>query len=130
MCEPHDPAAEYLSKLGVELSGHGIISELITTGVVPRLRLENIPWDTPQGLANGAFEDHVLAVADAGGTWRFWWPWIEPIGPADDLAGAATRIFKSALEPWLPDDDIDEGGQSGPVTDFGGKAPLAGLIHH
>src|SRR5487761_535156 len=73
VCEPHDPGAEYLGKLGVELAARGVQCELITSGCAPRLRLE-IPW--LGGWDDAAFEDHVLASQSPDGQWRFWWPWI------------------------------------------------------
>lgn len=107
MCETHDPAVEYLAKLGVELSSRGITSELITTGCIPRLHLDNIPWDTREALANSEFEDNILAVADTDGTWRFWWPWVESIGLAEYPAGAAERIYQATLYMLTPDDDTE-----------------------
>jgi transcriptional regulator with XRE-family HTH domain len=112
MCESHDPAVGYLAKLSVELSGQGIISELISTGCMPRLHLEDIPWGTREALANSEFEDNILAVMDTDGTWQFWWPWIEPIGPADDPAGAAARIFQAILDILTPEYDIEAGDKS------------------
>ena len=107
MCETHDPAVEYLAKLGEELSSRGITSDLITTGCMPRLHLDNIPWDTREALANSEFEDNILAVTDTDGTWRFWWPWIESIGLAEYPACAAERIYQATLYMLTPDDDTE-----------------------
>ena len=105
MCEPDGPAADYLSKLGAELSARGMGCELVTTGWVPRLRLE-IPWRWVSGrFTDSAFGDHVVAAAFGDGQWRFWWPWIEPIAPVDDVGGAADHILRNTLELFMQDAD-------------------------
>jgi hypothetical protein len=87
--EPDDPGAEYPGKLSVQLATRGVQCELITTGYAPRLRLE-IPW--LGGWDSAAFEDNVLAAQSQDGQWRFWWPWIRPIGFADDAANVAEYL--------------------------------------
>jgi hypothetical protein len=85
---PSSPEAadRHLRALQLELDALGVRSALITAGAWPRLRLD-IRYAGP---ACG-FEDNVLA-ADAGTGWSYWWPWIQPIGPAGDPAGAAAVI--------------------------------------
>jgi hypothetical protein len=105
MGELDGPAKDYLTKLAVELSARGVKCELVTTGWVPRLRLE-----TPGHWVSGrhidpAFEDHVMAAGFGDGQWRFWWPWIEPIAPVDDLGGAVKHILCNTLELFTEDAD-------------------------
>ena len=109
MCEPHNPGAEYLGKLGVELAARGVPCELITSGCAPRLRLE-IPW--LGGWDDAAFEDHVLASQSPDGQWRFWWPWIQPIALADDAAGVADYLM-DAIMSSPPEDGSGEAGTPG-----------------
>lgn len=102
-----DPAKEYLGRLKGELRKRGVKCELITTGCAPRLRLD-IEWLARlSGFEDSAFEDHVLAAPDGEGQWRFWWPWIEPIGPVDDLASATDHIFNSTIGTLTFDEPTD-----------------------
>jgi hypothetical protein len=105
-----NPAAEYLGKLGEELRKRGVKCELVTTGCAPRLRLD-IPWTpTVGGLGDSTFEDNVLAERDPVGEWRFWWPWIESIGSADDLAGVADYIYENTAGLLAGDSENETGG--------------------
>jgi len=103
MGELDGPAKDYLSKLAVELSVRGMVCELVTTGWVPRLRLETPVYWAGGRHIDSAFEDHVIAAAFGDGQWRFWWPWIEPIAPVDDLDRAATHILSNTLELFTED---------------------------
>lgn len=95
--EVKGPGEEYLTRLGEELRKRGVKCELVTTGCAPRLWLD-IDWPPRlSGFGDPAFEDHVLAARDANGRWTFWWPWIEPIGPADDLSRAADYLYRSTV---------------------------------
>jgi len=105
MSELDGPAKDYLSKLAVELSARGMACELVTTGWVPRLRLETPVYWVGDRRIDAAFEDHVIAAAFGDGQWRFWWPWIEPIAPVDDLDGAAKHIFGNTRELFTEDAD-------------------------
>jgi hypothetical protein len=132
MGEPHRPAGDHLSKLGVELSARGMKCELVTTGWVPRLRLE-IPWGWASGrFADSAFEDHVVAADFGDGRWRFWWPWIEPIAPVDDLEGAANHILRNTLEVTTPETGDERGGVLAQAVSAGGQHGSCGscmLLH-
>jgi len=81
-------ARQHLEALRVELTRCGLESELVTSGSWPRLRLR-LP-----GTLGDVFDDNVVA-AEAGGEWMFFWPWIEPIGPAGDPAAAAESVLAS-----------------------------------
>jgi hypothetical protein len=81
-------ARQHLETLRAELSRRGLDSELVTSGFRTRLRLK-IP-----GTFSDDFDDNVVA-AEAGGEWMFFWPWIEPIGPAGDPATAAESVLAS-----------------------------------
>lgn len=107
MSQGRDPVEEYLGSLAVELRARGVKCELVTTGCAPRLRLD-IPWLGFGASEDSAFEDHVLAARDGDGQWRFWWPWIEPIGPVGDLAGVADYIYRNTTS--LFDSDSESGG--------------------
>lgn len=86
---PEDPAEHYLEALHRELRALGVRSEIITSGTSPRLRLGS---RYTSRNADADFEDHLLAAYVAGTGWSYWWPWIQPIGPADDPAKAAEII--------------------------------------
>jgi len=87
--EFRDPAVKYLVKLGAELLARGLRNELITLGCTPRLSLV-LPG---AGMADSDFEDNILAASEPDGQWRFWWPWIEPIGPVGDTSAVADYIM-------------------------------------
>jgi hypothetical protein len=111
-----EEAAGYLGKLEVELTAQGMRCELVTTGYMPRLRLY-IPWVYTEGwAADSAFEDHILATNEIAGRWQFWWPWIEPIGPVEDLAGAADRILRDTLETLAATLEYVAGDEPGNTT--------------
>lgn len=119
MCGSHNPELGYLGALSAELISRGMNCQIVTTGCFPRLRLE-IPW----GLcyyADSAFEDHVLAAKSPDGVWRFWWPWIEPIGPITDITGAANNIMRNTTDILAGDGDIEEHEERA----HSGKAPQA-----
>ena len=78
----------YLRHLRRELNALGVMSEVITSGTWPRLRLGS-PYTG--GDPTGDFEGHLLA-ADAGAGWSYWWPWVQRIGPVTDPAKAAGII--------------------------------------
>jgi len=44
-------------------------------------------------MADSDFEDNILAASAPDGQWRFWWPWIEPIGPVGDPPAVADYIM-------------------------------------
>lgn len=107
MCEPNDPRGGYLRKLSAELLARGVTCELLITACVPRLRLE-IPW--LGGFENSAFEDNVVAAGEPDGRWRYWWPWVQPIAPVEDLAAALGHICRNAVGTWDSDgQDADDG---------------------
>ena len=103
MPEMPDLAAQYLGLLGMELHARGMWCELVTTGCVPRLKL-SVPWRWAVGVFDDkAFEDHILATDAVDGRWSFWWPWIQPIAPVGDLAGAADHIIRNTLDALSED---------------------------
>ena len=62
----------------------------------PPGRLPSLHAANPEPGAT-ALAEHIYAAPVADGTWRFWWPWAEPI--AAEPAGAAeviTRALRSA----------------------------------
>lgn len=43
--------------------------------------------------------ERVQCVPDERGSWAFWWPWHQPIGPVDDLpavTGKITAVLRAA----------------------------------
>ena len=101
MNDQPDPRTDYLSRLGTELHARGITSELIHSGIAPRLHLT---LELVTGWKDAAFEDNILTAQDPAGHWHFWWPWLEPIAPATDPATAADRLTGIIM----PDDPDDE----------------------
>jgi hypothetical protein len=86
--------------------------ELVATGCAPRLWLD-MSW-LHSGL-DDEFQDHVLASSDPDGEWRFWWPWIQPISPVNDMASAVDYICRSAD---LPGDGYSEAdGEDGSLPE-------------
>jgi hypothetical protein len=83
-------ARRYLTALCAELAGRGVRSEVIVSGVRPRLRVSSEAMHA--GSADAAFEDNVVAARCSAGTWWFWWPWAEKLAPAGDVVRAAGVI--------------------------------------
>jgi hypothetical protein len=124
-----EEAAACLAKLEVELTARGMRCELVTTGYMPRLRLYVPLAYTGGWAADCAFEDHILATNEVAGRWQFWWPWIEPIGPVDDVAGSADRILHDTLETLAVTLEFlagDEQDQPGARADASGEPPGTG----
>lgn len=82
--QPCIDEAEHLERLRAELIRHGLGAELFTKGKRCYLKVANV--DTPE-LNEKVFcrpaEDHSVC---------FWWPWRQPIGPADDLDAVVGKI--------------------------------------
>jgi hypothetical protein len=85
-----DPRVKYLEKLGAELSARGVRCTLVCSEVMPRLHIR-VPW-LLFGVEDAEFEDNVLVAEYPAGDWQFWWPWVEPIAPVDDIRGAADLL--------------------------------------
>jgi hypothetical protein len=79
-------AVAWLDQLVTELAGRGWPAWVdAPPGRLPRMRAAN-------PAAAGLAED-IYAQPAADGTWRYWWPWAEPI--AADPAGAAEVITRA-----------------------------------
>lgn len=79
-----------LRLLADDLTGRGLSARL--AGPAGRTCLKVARQDDPQ------LNEQVLCQPGADGSWWFWWPSRQPIGPADDIAAVAARIV-TALRP-------------------------------
>jgi hypothetical protein len=111
---PRDPGQRYLEELSSELRRYGLRSDVITSGVWPRLRIKG-PC-AAGGFADTAFEDHVLVAEGPGGRWSYWWPWVEEICDAGNTAKAAELV-------------ADAFGVEGPPAAAGKPCPILEFRH-
>ncbi|GEM_PF-1814224 len=80
-----------LDALATELAALGWPTRLHTPhGRLPRLHARN-----PEPGA-AALSEYIIARPDADGSWRYWWPWNEPIA---DTAVTAAAIIIRVLRP-------------------------------
>ncbi|HEY9241510.1 MAG TPA: hypothetical protein VIP48_05980 [Streptosporangiaceae bacterium] len=79
-----DEQLAHLRRLADELGQHGLAAELDGGTHPGSLRAVNpeIP-----GLT-----ERVLCAQAGDGSWWYWWPWGQPIGPVRDMAQAVAKI--------------------------------------
>ena len=84
----------HLRRLASELQGLSLRAGL--RGVSIRAEPPGTPAPSPYlhvaSQDSGSLSERVLCRPDPGQGWQFCWPWHQPIGPADDPAGAARKI--------------------------------------
>jgi hypothetical protein len=88
-----DEQLAHLRRLADELGRRGFTAELGGRARQPSLRAANP--DTPQ------LTERVLCERSGDGSWCYWWPWRQPIGPVDDVelvAGKITAVLRSVGE--------------------------------
>jgi hypothetical protein len=120
MCERQGRHDEYLGKLSAELSAKGLKCELVTTGCEPRLWL-NVAECLPYYRPDDDFQDHVLVSLEPDGIRRFWWPWVEPITPVEEMARAVDHIMEVYRDDDEDQDQQPEDPPPGPAA--GGTTP-------
>lgn len=79
-----DEQIAHLQRLADELAGRGFTAGLSGRSKQAHLRVANP--DTPR------LTERVLCHQARDGSWCYWWPWQQPIGPVDDLEQVATKI--------------------------------------
>jgi hypothetical protein len=82
--EPRETMLAYLGKLANELESHGFATELISKVSKPSLKVAN--------AETLSLNERVLCQQADDGSWSFWWPWHQPIGPVDDLDTVVGKI--------------------------------------
>ena len=82
-------AAEALEALAGELAARGWIVRLHATGRLPRLYVRN-----PAPGAGGLSEYIYAGPTRSDGSWAYWWPWADKIGPVTDIRQAAEKITR------------------------------------
>lgn len=101
MCESApDPRIRHLDQLRAELVAKGVKCELVAVSSIPRLQL-SIPWEYYS--ADDEFQDNIIVSSEPDGICRFWWPWVQPIAPVDDITEAVDHIYENTMAAW---DDI------------------------
>jgi hypothetical protein len=73
-----------LERLGEALRCQGFTAQVTARGAAPCLQVANA--QSPE------LNERVCARPDGSGRWMFWWPWDQPIGPADDLDTVTGKI--------------------------------------
>jgi hypothetical protein len=79
-----DEQLAHLDRLAEALKQHGLAADLVGKGAKRFLQVANV--DTP------TLNERVQCQQLEDGSWVFWWPWKQPIGPVDDLAAVAGKI--------------------------------------
>lgn len=80
-----------LQRLAEALSQRGLDASL----AAPPSR---VPWLLVVHPAGGAAAE-IYAGRSRDGTWRFWWPWDEPVASAEDLDIAADSVERELARP-------------------------------
>jgi hypothetical protein len=80
----HDEQLAHLQRLANELTNRGFIARLLDTSQ-PCVKVAN-----PD---NSELTERILCRAAADSSWCFWWPWQQPIGSVEDLAGVSGKIM-------------------------------------
>ncbi len=87
--EARDEALNYLQRLADALDPGQFTTDLVMVAN-PYLKVAN--------AAMARMRERVLCAPDVDGSWQFWWPWHQPIGPVDDLQsviGKITAVLRS-----------------------------------
>jgi hypothetical protein len=79
-----DEQLAHLERLAAELQQCGFVAELTRKVSKPHLQVANT--ETP------TLNERVLCDQIEDGSWAYWWPWKQPIGPVDDLAPVIEKI--------------------------------------
>lgn len=74
----------HLNQLAAELAKRRLTTEVVAGGKRPYLKVASV--ETPQ------LNEKVFCDQDDDKTWRYSWPWRQPIGPADDLDAVIVKI--------------------------------------
>lgn len=75
----------HLQRLSAELTRQGFTTQLSDTSTArPHLKVANT--STP------SLNEDIYAQQAGGGTWAYYWPWSQPIGPTYDLATVTGKI--------------------------------------
>jgi hypothetical protein len=74
----------YLERLADELARREFTAEVVIKGTKSYLKVANA--STPK------LKGQVLCQQGEDGSWAFWWPWQQPIGPVDDLDAVVAKI--------------------------------------
>jgi hypothetical protein len=83
--DTHQEKLTHLAQLSAELASRGLSTQLVgSTTARPCLKVANA--STPR------LNERVYIQQADDGTWTFYWPWNQPIGPATDLAAVTTKI--------------------------------------
>jgi hypothetical protein len=91
--EQRETSLTYLQRLADELKACGFTVEVARKVAKPYLQVAN--------AATPSLNERVVCAQDSDGSWMFWWPWKQPIGPADDLetvAGKVAAVVRSVEE--------------------------------
>jgi hypothetical protein len=84
-----------LERLAQALKERGLVAEVADTATVPLLAVANA--EVP------ALNQQVFCRENAG-TWWYWWPWEQPIGPIEDLDVVVERVASVLRSVGTPDD--------------------------
>ena len=74
----------HLEQLAAVLKERGFSTRLVGQISKPYLNVAN--GDTP------SLNERVQCEVADDGSWSFWWPWKQPIGPVDDLEMVVEKI--------------------------------------
>jgi hypothetical protein len=82
--QPTHAELAHLEQLAGELRRRGFSAQLVTGGTRPCVQVANP--DTPE------LNEQVICRTADDRSVAFWWPWRQPIGPADDLDTVVSKI--------------------------------------
>jgi hypothetical protein len=83
--DTHQEKLTHLAQLSAELTRHGLTTQLLgPTTARPCLKVANAT--TPQ------LNERVHIQQEGDGTWTYYWPWNQPIGPTTNLPAVTSKI--------------------------------------
>lgn len=83
--ESREPCIRCLERLAGELTKRDFSASVAASSDQPHLQVANP--DSP------TLNERVYCQTASDGSWCFWWPWRQPIGPVDDTETAAGKIM-------------------------------------
>lgn len=114
LVDTHQEKLTRLEQLSAELTRQGLTTQLAgRTTTKPCLKVANT--STPQ------LNERVHIQQASDGTWTYYWPWNQPIGPTSDLPAVATKIT-TVLRSVEGQPGQPATPQQPPATSGGGQA--------